>query len=333
MRSPFRFGSSSTSPGAAPLFINDAFDEIGVPLDIRNVPVNAENSAGTGAANDTTANVSASAGVAVGTGAANNPARVGAVTDVNPDAASGTGTANQPGSAVSVNAGVASGSGAAANASSFGYPFTAPGLSAVATVGSVTITVTSVPTPATIAATTSVGDPDTVGTIVPVATVSGTTTVGSPDVPVFPTPATVAALASIPLPVIHTSADGTTPGTTNRWSFYDPDTGQLYEFDINPSEQDYQPFAKRILYTNTLPRKSIIYEVQKDATTVGWSGTVLLQGQLAAFQSWFDNRAVVQLTDDLGRTFDIYITEFTPKRVRTRDFPWFHTYDMKALLV
>lgn len=190
----------------------------------------------------------------------------------------------------------------------------------------------TLPTPDVIAGTTSIPTP-IIGTLVIVSLVSGVATVGTPIIVRDATPETITGIAIIVTPAIHVTGDDTPTPTTPRWSLRDPETGVIYEFDINPSAEDYQPYSKQISYQNTLPGKSIIYEVTRDATTISWSGTIILQGHLAALQTWFDLGSAVELTDDLGRVFSIFITDFEPKRVRNATQPWLHTYDMKALVL
>jgi hypothetical protein len=46
------------------------------------------------------------------------------------------------------------------------------------------------------------------------------------------------------------------------------------------------------------------------------------------FVSWYNLRNVIEITDDLGRVFSAYITDFAPTRVRSRSHPWKHTYTL-----
>lgn len=126
-------------------------------------------------------------------------------------------------------------------------------------------------------------------------------------------------------------------GATPRWIFVDPTSATPVEaqFEINPSSTTEIVRSKAIVYQNTLApnTKSIIFENQDSARTMSWTGTTLTQAQYQMFVDWYNKRTSIRLLDDLTRMYSIYITEFTPKRVRNAEYPWLHTYDMKALVL
>lgn len=191
-----------------------------------------------------------------------------------------------------------------------------------------TVLTASLVTPDSIEIGASIDAPVT-GTIVAPASIALSVSLAAASQTTDPNPTTVTAIVSLVRPAIHVSISGIISASP-RWQFRDVTTGETQEFDINPNEETYNAFSKKIVYQNTLPNKSVIFETQQDASTLSWAGTILSQAELASFQRWFDNRSVIELTDDLGRIFMLYITEFTPKRERRASHPWFHTYNMQA---
>lgn len=120
-----------------------------------------------------------------------------------------------------------------------------------------------------------------------------------------------------------------------RWTFYDPTNSTTYTFPINPSEGGSPIHKKTMTYQNTLSPggRVLIFEGQTEAQEVEFSGTILDQAQYDAMVLWFNKRHQIRLTDDLGRQFNIYITEFTPKRERAYHHPWKHSYSVKYVVM
>lgn len=120
-----------------------------------------------------------------------------------------------------------------------------------------------------------------------------------------------------------------------RWRFDDPSDSSFHVFEINPDAGGSPSYIKNVGYQNTVAPggKTLIYEGADQPQTLEFSGNILSQDEFNAFITWFNKRHQIKLTDDLGRQMYIYITEFTPKRVRASLFPWRHTYDVKATVI
>jgi hypothetical protein len=105
--------------------------------------------------------------------------------------------------------------------------------------------------------------------------------------------------------------------------------GDAYEFEINPNDGGTPSIQKNLaIATNVGPnRVNIVQEGQSQAPTIDFSGVILDQQQLESLESWFDRRAFMKVTDDLGREYYGVFSKFTPKRVRRASNPWYHTYD------
>lgn len=120
-----------------------------------------------------------------------------------------------------------------------------------------------------------------------------------------------------------------------RWTFFDPTTSTTAEFEINPNDGGSPSLVKNITASSTVAPggATILMEGSSQLQDFTFSGTILTQSQYDQMVTWFTKTNVIQLTDDLGRTYDIYIKEFAPKRVRASSHPWKHTYSVTAIQV
>lgn len=122
-----------------------------------------------------------------------------------------------------------------------------------------------------------------------------------------------------------------------RWTFTDVShaTPTPYVFEVNPSADGAPAYKKNLQYVNTTAPggKVLIFEGQDQAPTITFTGTILSQTQHDSFVSWFNTRRQIQLTDDLGNTWMIYISEYTPKRERSFQYPWKRSYTVVATIL
>lgn len=106
-----------------------------------------------------------------------------------------------------------------------------------------------------------------------------------------------------------------------------------YTFVRNPSVDATPTYAKAISSKPTLAPdgKPVIFQGQRETGTFTFSGLILEEAEYTALAAWFERPGVVRITDDLGRTFDVVIASFTPKRLPSGD--WHHSYTVSALIV
>lgn len=119
----------------------------------------------------------------------------------------------------------------------------------------------------------------------------------------------------------------------NRWTLFDALTNETYTFDINPKAGSGLPaWAKTFGYQSTAAVGGglVLWETQAPPTAFQFTGTILAEAQYDALAYWFTKTGEIVLTDDLGQISTIYITGFTPRRIRTKDFPWHHDYTVDA---
>ena len=118
-----------------------------------------------------------------------------------------------------------------------------------------------------------------------------------------------------------------------RWLFEDLTDNTSYEFEINPNDGGSPQFKKTITYQSTLAGNPLIFEGADEVKTTQVTGTLRSQSQHDTLVNWFEKRHLIRLTDDLGRTYMIYITAYEPKRVRAATAPYKHTYTLSYTIV
>lgn len=115
-----------------------------------------------------------------------------------------------------------------------------------------------------------------------------------------------------------------------RWVFTDPTDSSTYEFEMNPSDGGSPAYQKTISYSNTAGQGGnvLMFEGRDTVRQYTVTGIILTQAAYEAMLLWFNKRHALTVTDDLGRTFSIYITGFTPRRKRSALYPWKHDYTL-----
>lgn len=119
------------------------------------------------------------------------------------------------------------------------------------------------------------------------------------------------------------------------WVFSDPETLDTYTWEVNPNEGGSPARKKNIEYQNTAGAagETLVFEGRQEALTGQFSGVVLSEAQYNAMIEWFNKPYPVDYTDDLGRTFRIYITSFDPKRAWSVSHHWRHSYTCNFIVI
>lgn len=120
------------------------------------------------------------------------------------------------------------------------------------------------------------------------------------------------------------------PSVTIEWQ----GIADQYTWEINPNDNGAVTISKNMLMSNnTGPnRVNIVQEGQSQAPTLDFSGVILTQTHLEAMEKWFDRRALIKVTDDLGREYYGVFNKWAPRRVRRASNPWYHSYDAEFTL-
>lgn len=120
-----------------------------------------------------------------------------------------------------------------------------------------------------------------------------------------------------------------------RWTFTDTVTSTNVTFEINPDTGGTPDINRSIgtEFTTVPSQKTLLYTNANPPREIDFSGSIITQSAYDTFVIWVNKSNPILLTDDLGRQFTIVITDFTPKRTRNSTTPYYHTYDVKALVV
>lgn len=124
-----------------------------------------------------------------------------------------------------------------------------------------------------------------------------------------------------------------------RWTFENldevGDAPYLYELNINPNEGGSPSIQKQFAISSNLGpnRGAIVQEGQSTPAEMSFSGVILTQEHFEALEMWFDKRIMIEIVDDLGRTFRGIFSTWNPSRVRRAFNPWYHTYQATFTVV
>lgn len=123
-----------------------------------------------------------------------------------------------------------------------------------------------------------------------------------------------------------------------RWQFYDPTVSETITVPINPASGGSPSFKKGITRrATTAPGeegRTIIFEGLDEPQDFKVEGSVLTQEHYELLEDWVRRRHQIQITDDLGRVFWVYLTELTWDRQRTRrTHPYYHKYTMSGTIL
>ena len=124
------------------------------------------------------------------------------------------------------------------------------------------------------------------------------------------------------------------PGITRvPWWFIDTNTGDEYEFAVNPLNASVPSPQKTVTTEYTTAGTPINFQGRDAPATMSISGTILYEEHFNAMIEWSEKTKQVNITDDLLRKYWVYITSFNPTRQYTPDYPWRHEYTMEATVI
>lgn len=119
------------------------------------------------------------------------------------------------------------------------------------------------------------------------------------------------------------------------WTFTDTVTSATVSLEVNPNQADSPILEKNITYVSASGTNGAInmQEGRDTKKTMSFSGVTLTEDQYNDWVTIFNTRNTLSLEDDLGRVFEIYVTSFRPKRVRSVQYPWRHEYSVDCVVV
>jgi hypothetical protein len=117
------------------------------------------------------------------------------------------------------------------------------------------------------------------------------------------------------------------------WIFEDEAASQVYEFPINPREATMPAVSKTFTPVPTTRGRSLLFQGREQSSLITLSGTLLTEEEYLAFREWSQKDRQIKITDDLGRVYWVVIKTFTPRRVRSIEYPWRHEFTITCVVV
>lgn len=121
------------------------------------------------------------------------------------------------------------------------------------------------------------------------------------------------------------------------WRWEDLVEGTVQFMALNPNEGASPQYRKALSKsTSTAPGadgRPIIFEGADEVSSFNFKGAILFQAHYEFLLNAWRKRHPVRLTDDLGRSFVIYMESFEPERILSRTYPWRHKYTASAVIV
>jgi hypothetical protein len=77
---------------------------------------------------------------------------------------------------------------------------------------------------------------------------------------------------------------------------------------------------------------TLIYEGPDEINRFNFSGIIYTELEYINLFSWANRTNIIELTDDIGRIFEVYVVSFSTERIRSRKFPWKHSYNMETMV-
>lgn len=115
------------------------------------------------------------------------------------------------------------------------------------------------------------------------------------------------------------------------WTFYDGTN--TYELLVNPNSATMPSLAKKLSKKPTAAGGQVKYEGRADPKKISFSGVILEEAQYRSFQTWFLLNKQIQITDDLGQQFWVYLSAWNPTRRRDTTYPWFTDYSAEGFVL
>ena len=125
--------------------------------------------------------------------------------------------------------------------------------------------------------------------------------------------------------------------------FYDPSTGESYAWLINHSDEDETGRDRQVTTEANTGNVGLVKQ-QGELTPLilRYSGTILHTSQLVEMLRWYtkcETRSIY-FTDFAGDSYEVTITSFHPKRLRTLRNPrdgsaplWYWTYTIEMMVL
>lgn len=123
---------------------------------------------------------------------------------------------------------------------------------------------------------------------------------------------------------------------TTRWVLLDTVTAATWTMPLNPDSMS-SPFPRRNLKFShgwRADQRVRAFSGAREPIEWEWSGVIRSKSHYDSLVEWAEKSVAVDVTDHLGRTFRVFLTEFNPlDRRPTPRVEWRLRYTMKALIL
>lgn len=115
------------------------------------------------------------------------------------------------------------------------------------------------------------------------------------------------------------------------WRFFDG--SESYDLPINPLDVTMPFKRKRLSHRATTAGRQVTFEGKPEVVDMSLSGTIMTEEHYYALRSWVNKRKQIQITDDLGRKFWVYLKTFSPTRKSSQEYPWLMEYTLTGTIL
>lgn len=133
-------------------------------------------------------------------------------------------------------------------------------------------------------------------------------------------------------------------GGRRGWRFYDPILDETYVFPVNPNaDSGSNARSRSVAYIDVAGSRqnslgnhtidTIMYTTGIEQSTFSYDGNVYDIDQFNALNNWANKGRPIHMIDDLGRELLVYITKLTFSRVRSRQNPFKHSYNLSGIIL
>lgn len=126
-------------------------------------------------------------------------------------------------------------------------------------------------------------------------------------------------------------------GTRTPWSLATTGASpEIYYFEANPKQDGGSLGTTKSPYYAVTAGPSgatVLHEAVDDPIRLQYSGVLVTENQYNALLTWFDKEDPVTLTDDLGRSFLVYLDALDYTRAPKRHYPFRHEFSFTAYVL
>lgn len=129
------------------------------------------------------------------------------------------------------------------------------------------------------------------------------------------------------------------------WILEDPVTSEVRILPTNPhSDSGSNAIIKSVAYQTSMSNYrdssgvdrtfgTVVFSGSSDLERFAYSGNIYTKDEKDAWEDWCSREYPVYLTDDLKRRWLVMFDNFEPSRVKSRKYPWKHSYVLSGIIL